>query len=339
MRRGPADPRFTAIGHAGTAPLRSHPPGPMRRRPPERRRLSDSHPRKPVLDLTKTGRVSRAIGSTSMIVTITSALLAGCAASNPPAYNPQATARQLQDAVAAGLPSPTITQLGALPHPTDAWTEGLEISDGRLYEGTGRAGHSQLRELDPDTGRPLRTAPLPDGLDGAGITVTGSLIWQLTQHNGIALEWDRDRLTPGGRVPWRGTGAGLCHTPNGRLVASDGTDELRVIDHNGTQQIDTIAVSVQGFPLQGLKALSCAPTAIWANVADTNWIVAIDPDNGNVTAAVDVSALVPAAVAGNPSAVPNGIAEIPPAGTFLITGRLWPWIYRVRFGAPRGSSH
>lgn len=267
-----------------------------------------------------------------VVILSASALLAGCATSRDPAYNAQATARQIADAVAAGLPSPKITLLAALPHATDAWTEGLEISDGRLYEGTGRAGHSELRELDPATGRPLRSTPLPPDLDGAGITATGTLIWQLTTHNGLALEWDQDKLTTGGRVPWQGTGAGLCHTGDGHLIASDGTDELRVIDFNGTQQIDTIAVSIQGFPLEGLNALACEPTAIWANVANTDWIVAINPDNGDVTAAVDASALVPAVPTTNPDATLNGIAAVPGTTSFLITGRLWPWIYRVRFG-------
>ena len=239
-------------------------------------------------------RRARVISSMSIATCAGSLLLTGCAASQSPTYNAQAEARQIADAVAAGLPSPKITVLAALPHPTDAWTEGLDVSDGRLYEGTGRVGHSLLRELDLTTGRPLRSSPLPSGLDGAGITVTGSLIWQLTSHNGLALQWDQDRLTAGGRVPWNGAGAGLCHTRDGRLVASDGSDELRVIDSNGTRQVDAIPVSVQGFPLYGLNALTCGPTAIWANVADTDWIVAVDPNNGDVTAAVDASTLVPA---------------------------------------------
>jgi len=53
--------------------------------------------------------------------------------------------------------------LGSVAHDTSAWTEGLEIDNGTLYESTGLAGRSQLRELDPDTGRLRRASPLPDG--------------------------------------------------------------------------------------------------------------------------------------------------------------------------------
>lgn len=248
-------------------------------------------------------------------------------------YDPQATAQMIAAAVAAGLPSPKVSVLATLPHSTDAFTEGLEISDGLLYEGTGEVGRSELREIDPKTGRLLRSSPLPNGLFGEGITVVGSLIWQLTWKDGIALQWNRDLFDAGGRVPWQGEGWGLCHSGEGELIASNGTDELKTIDRNGTVVIDNLAVTVKGQPLYGLNELECGQNSIWANVFGTNWIVAIDPRSGEVTAAVDATKLVPAAERSQPEHVLNGIAAVPGStDTFLLTGKQWPTMYRVRFG-------
>lgn len=249
------------------------------------------------------------------------------------AYDPAAMAREIADAVAAGLPSPKVTVLATLPHSTDAWTEGLEISDGLLYEGTGLVGRSELRELDPKTGKLLRSSPLPPGLYGEGITVVGSLIWQLTWKDGIALEWNRDLFNAGGRVPWKGEGWGLCHTREGELVASDGSDQIRTVDRNGTVITDIISVTVKGESLEGLNELECGPKSIWANVFGTDWIVEINPDSGEVISAVDASKVVPASERGNPDRVLNGIAAVPgSANTFLLTGKQWATMYRVRFG-------
>ena len=248
-------------------------------------------------------------------------------------YDPTAMGREISAAVAAGLPSPKLTVLATLPHSTDAWTEGLEISDGLLYEGTGIVGKSELRELDPKTGKLLRSAPLPPGLYGEGITVVGSLIWQLTWKDGIALEWNRDLFNAGGRVPWKGEGWGLCHTSEGELVASNGSDQIRFIDRNGTVVTDAISVTVKGQPLEGLNELECGPKSIWANVYGTYWIVEINPDSGEVVSAVDATKIVPAGERGNSDHVLNGIAAVPgAANTFLLTGKQWPTMYRVRFG-------
>ncbi|MDQ2710215.1 MAG: glutaminyl-peptide cyclotransferase [Actinomycetota bacterium] len=259
--------------------------------------------------------------------------LAACGQSEKPPYNAAATAKTIADAVAAGLPSPKVSVLATLPHSVDAWTEGLEISDGLLYEGTGIVGRSELRELDPKSGQLVRAAKLPPGLYGEGITVVGSLIWQLTYQNGIALEWNRETLNAGGRVPWKGEGWGLCHNSDGELIASDGSNELRVIDPNGAAVEDTIRVRVRGQPLAGLNELDCGRDKVWANVFGTRWIVAISLGNGEVTAAVDAAELVPTELRGNPEKVLNGIAAIPGTDTFLLTGKQWPRMYRVRFGA------
>jgi glutamine cyclotransferase len=220
--------------------------------------------------------------------------------------------------------------LAEQPHDRTAFTEGLELAGDVLYEGTGLAGHSQLRELDPATGALRRAADVPDGLFGEGLTVVGSRIWQLTYQDGFALEWDRARLTVQRRVPITGEGWGLCFDGT-RLVRTDGTARLRFHDPVTFAEIGSVPVTLDGQPLPEINELECVGGQVWANVWKTDRIVAIDPANGHVTAVVDASGLLPAGQRGGVDVL-NGIAAVGP-GEFLLTGKLWPTSFRVRFVA------
>lgn len=222
------------------------------------------------------------------------------------------------------------TVLAQIPHDPSAFTEGLEIDGSSLYESTGIGGlaHSQLRELDPATGALRRAVPLPPGYFGEGITVVGDRIWQLTYKNGVAIEWDKATLTHVREVHLSGEGWGLCWDGH-RLVQSDGTDRLRF--HNTTDFVETGSVTVKtrdGKPLTKLNELDCVDGQIWANVFRTDQIVRIDPATGRVTAVVDARGLLDNTRSENQ--VLNGIAHVD-GQIFLLTGKYWPSIFRVRF--------
>ena len=82
-----------------------------------------------------------------------SVLVAGCGSEATPSETTTATG-----------PVPTIKPevLAEMPHDTPAWTQGLEFDGPKLYEGTGVAGASQVRELAPETGAVLRAAAAPN---------------------------------------------------------------------------------------------------------------------------------------------------------------------------------
>jgi glutaminyl-peptide cyclotransferase len=219
--------------------------------------------------------------------------------------------------------------LAELTHDRDAFTQGLELGpDGTLYEGTGLEGRSQLRELDPATGAVRRAVPLPRAVFGEGITLVGDRIWQLTWRNGVVLEWDRTNLRLLREVQMDGEGWGLCRDGD-RLVRSDGTDRLRFHDPVTFAETGSVAVTLAGEAVSRLNELECVDGQVWANIWRTDRIVRIDPADGQVTAVVDAAGLLdPTERAGTD--VLNGIAALGD-GEFLITGKLWPTAFRVRF--------
>ncbi len=260
------------------------------------------------------------------------ALLTGCSGAAQPSGDASNAARQIQQAVAAGLPTTKTIVLGTVPHAPEGRTEGLEIYDGLLYESTTLPGHAELRELDPATGRVIRAAQLPPGLDAGGITVVGSLIWQLAHPGDIALQWNRETLNAGGRVPWTPHARGLCHDES-RLYGSDGSNLLRLVDRDSGFRTDKVLdVRLQGAPLAGLDELECLRGRILANVTGTTWIVSIDSKTGVVLSASDLAEVLPAEVRGDPAKSLNGVALLPGTDTFLVTGNFWPTMLRVRFG-------
>jgi glutamine cyclotransferase len=215
-----------------------------------------------------------------------------------------------------------------VPHDPAAFTEGLQFDDGKLYESTGLVGKSELREVNPTTGAVIRSAPLPPDFFGEGLAVVGDKIWQLTWRNGVAIEWDKATFKPIRQVPLQGEGWGLCYDGS-RLIRSDGTNTLHFHDPSTFAETGTVAVTNKGAPFNKINELECVDGQVYANQFMTERIAKIDPQTGKVTEIVDASGLLdPQRRAG--ADVMNGIAY---AGNdeFLLTGKYWPAMFRVRF--------
>ena len=168
--------------------------------------------------------------------------------------------------------------LDRLPHDTDAYTQGLVLSDGRLFESTGLEGQSDVREVDPATGRVVRSTPLAKDQFGEGLAAVDDELVQLTWQNGVALVWDRDTLQEQRRASYRGEGWGLCFDGvTDRLVQTDGSSTLIFRDPTTFAELGRVRVTLDGKPLEQLNELECTTDGVWANVWQTSSIVRIDP--------------------------------------------------------------
>ncbi len=247
---------------------------------------------------------------------LATAVLAGCG--TPQSASPQSAPQQLR-----------VQVLATLPHDTTMYTQGLEIRDGVLYEGSGLVGQSRVRATALSSAALLREAALPAPLFGEGLTVAGDRLWQLTYTSGLAIERDPATLVERRRVTYQGEGWGLCHDGD-RLVMSNGSDRLTFRDPVTFAPSGEVVVRLDGEPVRQLNELECAGGVVWANVFQDDRILRINPGTGAVTGVVDASGLLsppPRSTAD----VLNGIAAIPGTDEFLVTGKNWPSLFRVRF--------
>lgn len=225
----------------------------------------------------------------------------------------------------------TVEVVETYPHDPAAFTQGLELHDGVLYEGTGRYGESQMRIVELETGSVISQVSLAETVFGEGITIVEDQIWQLTWKEGFAIRRERDTLNELEHVPYEGEGWGLCYDQDAdRLVMSDGSAKLTFRDPETFDPTGTVEVTRDGAPLLQINELECVAGQVWANVWQTDQIVRIDPATGEVGAVVDASGLLTEAEAAAADVL-NGIAAVPDGDTFLVTGKLWPHLFEVRF--------
>lgn len=223
-----------------------------------------------------------------------------------------------------------------VPHDPTAYTQGLVVSAGRLFESTGREGDSTVREVDLDTGRVIDSSPLAPDEFGEGLTTTddGQLV-QLTWLSGVAHRWDVDTLEPRGDARYDGEGWGLSTLDDGTLVMTDGSDVLTLRDPEDFSEVDARTVQRVGGDADRLNELEWDGEWLWANRYQTDELLRIDPECATVTGVADLSALRDDATQvanrdGTPIDVANGIAHLPGTDRYLLTGKWWPTMYEVR---------
>lgn len=222
--------------------------------------------------------------------------------------------------------------LASYPHDPRAFTQGLLLHDGALYESTGLVGRSSLRQVELASGKVLRQKDLPPPLFGEGLAWAKGELVQLTWQNQRALRWDPPTFEPRGEWRYDGEGWGLCFDGKA-LVQSDGSPTLTFRDPATFAALRTVQVTENGKPLGLINELECVGDTIYANVWTTDRIVAIAAASGAVRNSIDASGLLTAAerkTLGS-QAILNGIAFDPSNNTFLLTGKLWPKLFRVRF--------
>ncbi|HSP99581.1 MAG TPA: glutaminyl-peptide cyclotransferase [Candidatus Dormibacteraeota bacterium] len=238
-------------------------------------------------------------------------------------------------AVAPASAQPTamgVEVLASYPHDARAFTQGLLLHDGALYESTGLVGRSSLRQVELATGKVLRQKDLPPPLFGEGLAWTKDELVQLTWQDGRALRWDPATFEARGEWHYDNEGWGLCFDGKA-LVQSDGSHHLFFRDPATFALLRTLEVTENGQPVTRLNELECVGDTIYANVWMTDRIVAIASLNGIVRGSIDASGLLTPDERKKigSEAILNGIAFDPSNNTFLLTGKLWPKLFRVRF--------
>lgn len=241
------------------------------------------------------------------------------------------------------------------PHNPAFFTQGLELYKGRLFETSGLYGRSRVLsypfpppEKTPAFG--VKGVALPDELFAEGLTLYRDRLYVLTWREGLGLVLDAQSFTLLSRFRYAGEGWGLCYNSSlknakvrnpkegnaklkdGVMVMSNGSATLQWLDPESLKVIRKVVVRDGGQPVDKLNELECHGDFVLANRWQHNDIVVIEGRSGKVLARLDLSKLTPEDL--HPQAVLNGIAYDRDSNNWLVTGKLWPHIYRIQFDLP-----
>ena len=266
-------------------------------------------------------------------------LLSSCGSSNE-----QATAG-IENNTVSTVPAPAAigySILNSYPHDTTAFTQGLELHEGKLIESTGLTGSSTLRMVDPTTGKVIKEISNQKDIFAEGVTVFRDTVYQLSWQNHLVLMYRVKDLSLIGTVPWSGEGWGITHD-NSSLIISDGTDKLYFVEPVTLKLKRVLSVQDQYGPVNNLNELEIIEGYIYANRWQYDYILKIDPKSGFVVGMMNMKDFLQknsrsnlsylkkiGSIAVETGAVLNGIAYDSVKKTILITGKLWPEVFEIK---------
>lgn len=214
------------------------------------------------------------------------------------------------------------------PHDTDAYTQGLIVRGGFLFESTGRYGQSTLRKVELETGRVVQQHRLDRAYFAEGLTEWNGQLVQLTWRSQIAFVYDLVSFAPRRTFGYSGEGWGLTHNQQ-EFILSDGSATLRFLSPTSFRETRRLVVRDGGIPVRDLNELEYVRGEIYANVWHTDRIARISPQSGQVTGWIDLKGLMAAAYRLDAEAVLNGIAYDETRNRLLVTGKLWPRVFEI----------
>ena len=227
--------------------------------------------------------------------------------------------------------------------------QGLTFHNGFIYEGTGMNGASQIRRLDPSNPSiVLQSHSLPAQYFGEGITFYvdrdgNNRFIQLTWKEKIAFIYDADSLDLIKQFEYdttTGEGWGITFlSETCEFIISDGSQylifwdcqsfkEKRRVEVKYTKDHETTSISLLN-ELE-VRKMDDKNVAILANVWFQDVLLQIEPSNGHVDRVYYFNSLYTQRQGRED--VFNGISTSGHDNNiFYLTGKLWPFLYKVKF--------
>ena len=219
----------------------------------------------------------------------------------------------------------------SFPHNIQYFTEGFEINNGFLYEGTGQEGSSTINKTDLKNWKVIKEFNIDKQYFGEGITIYNDKIYQLTYKTQIGFI--RDLKTFEVIKTWNYKNAqGWGMTNDGKsLIMSDGTDYIYYLDPENLNVKKRIQVCNHKGTVSNLNELEYINGEIWANIWMTDTIVKIDPKTGKIVAEINFKGLLESGFSNKKTDVDvlNGIAYDKLTNKIYVTGKLWPKIFEI----------
>lgn len=232
-------------------------------------------------------------------------------------------------AAGAAIPVYDYVVKNVYPHDPKAFTQGLLVSKGVMYESTGLQGQSSLRKVEIKTGKVLMRTEIAPQYFAEGITDVQDEIVGLTWTSQVGFVFDKATLKMKQTFSYQGEGWGLANDGK-NILMSDGSATIRVLKPKSLEEVARIQVTADGKPLDRLNELEWVNGELYANVWGADVIARIDTATGKVVGWIDLKGLLKAEWKGSqPVDVLNGIAYDKDHRKLYVTGKLWPKLFEI----------
>ncbi len=211
-------------------------------------------------------------------------------------------------------------------HFSECYTQGLIIQNNMVWESCGLFGESHLIQWDLKTQKILKKITFDDKYFAEGLTEVNNKLYMITWRSGVAFEIDKNTFKILKTLNYKGEGWGLT-TDGKQLIMSNGSDEIQFIDPEDFSVHHKIKIRIDGKPIHALNELEWIDGKIYANVFQTDYIVVIDPQSGNIVKKHHLPDLLKNVI--RKPGVLNGIAKDKTTGKIWITGKNWPKMFEL----------
>ena len=224
--------------------------------------------------------------------------------------------------------------INTYPHDPEAYTQGLEYSNGYLYESTGRKGQSTLRKVDLKTGEVLNKIDVAPAYFAEGMTILSDKIYQLTWQSKKGFIYNLkdfkqiDSFVYGQSIE----GWGLANDGE-KLIKTDGTEKVWFLNPETLKESGFIEAYSNKQKVKDLNELEYVEGKIYANVWQKNILLIMNPKNGAIEGIADLNGLEKEIAKtqnlDKNDDVLNGIAYDKKGERLFVTGKHWGKLFEI----------
>ena len=223
----------------------------------------------------------------------------------------------------------TFEVINEFPHDPNAFTQGLLFLDGFFYESTGLYGESSLRKIRIESGEVLQKIDLSPEYFAEGLAHWEGRLIQLTWREKTGFVYDLEDFSLIDQFSYPTEGWGLTQDGE-QLIMSNGSSTLYFLDPDSYRVLDQVTVTRNGQEIVRINELEYILGEVFANIWQTDMIIRINPQNGDVLGEIDLRGLLPVSDLTGQTDVLNGIAYDPETDRLFVTGKLWPYVFEIR---------